>query len=169
MSKQDTYTGRAGQLAVMAEFIIRGYNVAMPEIDVGDDIFVVKDSSGDLSRIQVKTATGKAQKTLDCCSAQFNIGYSHLETARKPEITYVFVVRIADRWREFVVISRQKLFELRELNNIGTMTIDKKTGKKISLTFTLAFKPNDVICSKQSLQQYRNCWDAWPIIDHQGK
>ncbi|HRI64733.1 MAG TPA: hypothetical protein PK156_10840 [Polyangium sp.] len=168
MSKQHAYTGRAGQFAVMAEFIIRGYNVAMPEIDIGDDIFVVKDSTGDLSRIQVKTAIGKAQKTPGCCSAQFNIGYSHLKTARKPEITYVFVARIADRWSEFVVIPRQELYSLRELKKVGSLTPSQKTGKQ-NLVVTLAFKPDDVICSKQSLQQYRNCWDAWPIIDHQGK
>lgn len=35
------YVGRAGQMAAMAEFLLRGYNVAVPEVDVGDDIFVV--------------------------------------------------------------------------------------------------------------------------------
>jgi hypothetical protein len=37
------YVGKAGQLAVMAEFLLRGYNVAMPEADVGDVFFVVED------------------------------------------------------------------------------------------------------------------------------
>ena len=42
MSKRGTqYTGRAGHLAVMAELLIRGWNTAIPEVDVGDDIFVV--------------------------------------------------------------------------------------------------------------------------------
>jgi hypothetical protein len=40
--------GKAGQLAVMAEFALRGYNVAMPEIDIGDDIFAVNDDNGNL-------------------------------------------------------------------------------------------------------------------------
>lgn len=56
MSRRSLYTGRSGQLAVMAEFLFRGYNVAIPEVDVGDDIFVVKDSNGEYARIQVKTA-----------------------------------------------------------------------------------------------------------------
>ena len=34
------YTGKAGHLAVMGEFCLRGYNAAMPEIDKGDDVFV---------------------------------------------------------------------------------------------------------------------------------
>ncbi|UUO08694.1 hypothetical protein M4951_10325 [Blastopirellula sp. J2-11] len=48
------YIGKAGHLAVMSEFCIRGYNVAMPEIDIGDDVFVVNDTSGAYWRIQVK-------------------------------------------------------------------------------------------------------------------
>lgn len=49
------YLGRAGQMAVMAEFLVRGYNVAIPEVDIGDDIFVVRDDDGEYSRIQVKS------------------------------------------------------------------------------------------------------------------
>jgi hypothetical protein len=43
----------------MAEFLLRGYNVAMPEVDIGDDIFVVHDREGELWRVQVKTAICK--------------------------------------------------------------------------------------------------------------
>ena len=57
MPKRDNlYIGRAGQMAVMSEFLCRGYNVAIPEVDVGDDIFVVRDLDGAFSRIQVKTS-----------------------------------------------------------------------------------------------------------------
>ncbi len=47
-NRSNFYIGRAGQLAVMAEFLLRGWNVALPEVDVGDDVFVVKDEGGDL-------------------------------------------------------------------------------------------------------------------------
>ncbi|HMY15120.1 MAG TPA: hypothetical protein PKA58_02270 [Polyangium sp.] len=149
----------------MAEFMIRGYNVAIPEIDVGDDIFVVKDADGDLNRIQVKTAIGKRQSMSGCYGAQFNIAYAHLEKARKPDITYVFVVRIEERWQEFVIIRRQDLYDIRENNRIGSVRTDSKSGQPY-LRLTFAFKPHDVTCSKQSLQQYRNCWALWPVIDH---
>jgi hypothetical protein len=32
------YIGKSGQLAAMSEFLWRGWNVAMPEVDEGDDI-----------------------------------------------------------------------------------------------------------------------------------
>lgn len=53
------YVGKSGQFAVTAELALRGYNVSIPEIDIGDDVFALNDASGQLSRIQVKTSTGK--------------------------------------------------------------------------------------------------------------
>ena len=76
--KRNLYVGRAGQMAVMAEFLWRGWNVAVPEVDVGEDIFVVKDESGDLWRVQVKTAT--AQPQWQGYSAQFSIALEQLMT-----------------------------------------------------------------------------------------
>jgi len=37
------YLGKAGHLMVMAEFLTRGWNVAIPEVDIGNDIFVVHE------------------------------------------------------------------------------------------------------------------------------
>jgi hypothetical protein len=44
----------------MAEFLIREINVAIPEVDVGDDILVVRDDNDVISRVQVKTANAKS-------------------------------------------------------------------------------------------------------------
>ena len=38
----------------MAEFLWRGWNVAIPEVDIGDDLFVVQDEEAHLYRIQVR-------------------------------------------------------------------------------------------------------------------
>ena len=32
----------------MAELLLRGWNTTIPEVDVGDDIFVVRDNDGNL-------------------------------------------------------------------------------------------------------------------------
>lgn len=61
-NRHNLYIGRSGQLAVMAEFLMRGYNVAIPEVDVGEDLFVVRDADGELSRIQVKCSIAKPKK-----------------------------------------------------------------------------------------------------------
>jgi len=53
MAGKRSHFGMAGQLAAMSEFLLRGYNVAVPAVDVGDDIFVVDDREGLLSLVQV--------------------------------------------------------------------------------------------------------------------
>ena len=145
-------------MAVMAEFLIRGYNVAIPEVDVGDDIFVVKDSNGDYSRVQVKTAL--ALKTRGGYSARYAIRFSQLETQRIPETWYVFVNRFKARWSSFVVISRQALYDLYDLHNIGSLS----ANGLLSLYF--AYTSNSVICSGQDLSSYLNNWHGWPPIEH---
>ena len=51
-----TYTGRSGQMAVMAELLDRGCNVAVPEVDVGRDLFAFLDEDADVTHLQIKTA-----------------------------------------------------------------------------------------------------------------
>ena len=56
------HVGKSGQLAVMSELLLRGYNVAMPEVDVGDDVFVVRDEEESVTRVQVKSANATGQQ-----------------------------------------------------------------------------------------------------------
>jgi hypothetical protein len=48
------YQGASGQMAVMSEFLFRLINVAVPEVDVGDDVFVVREKDEAVTRVQVK-------------------------------------------------------------------------------------------------------------------
>jgi hypothetical protein len=45
----------------MSEFLIRGYNVAIPQVDVGEDVLVVDDRQGDVTRVQVKSADARTK------------------------------------------------------------------------------------------------------------
>src|SRR5829696_8415039 len=86
--RQNLYVGRAGQMAVMGELLWRGWNVAFPEVDVGEDVFVVKDEGGELWRVQVKTATAQAQQR--GYSAQFSVSVNQLKSPRNPDLVYIF-------------------------------------------------------------------------------
>ncbi len=144
-------------MAVIAEFLARGYNVAIPEVDVGDDIFVVRDSDGDLNRIQVKTANARASRK--SYSTRFSISLKQLQTPRTPDLYYVFVVRHDGSWKDFLVVSRDQLLEERANNKIGTPS-------KGMLSLYFSFTSKEVICSKTSLEKYRNNWSRWPEIIH---
>lgn len=158
MSKRSNlYTGRAGHLAVMAELLLRGWNTAIPEVDVGDDIFVVHDSQGDLRRVQVKTALARPLQVGH--SAQFNLSLSQLQTSMTPEVTYIFAVRLCDRWDSFVVIDREILDEEHSSYRLGSGSTDR-------LVLRLRFKGISVTCKRRDLSQYRNNWTAFPVIEH---
>ena len=103
------FFGRSGHLAVMSEFLHRRINVAIPEVDVGDDVFVVKGSDDTVTRVQVKAATAKAQ--VDGYFAVFNVPLAQLSVPRDtPALVYVFATRFQNRWSDFIVIRRSTLF-----------------------------------------------------------
>ena len=57
MTDKTTHFGRAGEYFAMSELLLRGWNVAVPVVDVGDDVFVIDDSDKKTRRLQVKTST----------------------------------------------------------------------------------------------------------------
>jgi hypothetical protein len=149
-----SHVGKAGQLATMAEFLLRGYNVAMSEVDTGDDICVVHDREGQLWRIQVKTAVGKGRGY--GYSGKFAVSWDQLTIKKKPDLFYVFALRAGKRW-DFVLIQRMELYRLQKRRRIAVRSRDK-------LIFTLRFSATDVRCAGVNLQLYRDRWDPWPII-----
>ena len=157
MSRQALYTGKSGQLAVMAEFVSRGYNVAVPEVDVGDDLFVVRDADGELSRVQVKTANARA--TQGGHVASFKVPLRQLETPHRPDMNYVFVVRVDERWSDFVLVDRKALYDLHVLHGVGR-AVDGH------VLFELIWHGPILRCCDHDLQSLRNNWSRWPPIRH---
>jgi len=155
--RTNLYIGSSGQLAVMAEFLARGYNTAIPQVDAGDDIFVVRDDNGTLWRIQVKTANAVAGKK--SYSATFNLGYTQLATPQTPDLEYVLVVRHQNRWSDFVLVSRAALFDLHRSKKVGT-----RAGKSVVLR--LGLTSTSLTCNRVDLRELREDWTRWPPIAH---
>ena len=158
MSKRyNLYLGKAGQLAAMSFFLIRGWNVATPEVDVGDDLFVVDDKQGFFNRIQVKTAQAIIRGA--SYSVQFNLPLAQLETSTDPEIHYVFIICKDGEWSDKIIIARQKLLEVYTANKIGSVY-------KNNLMLYFSFQDNKTLCSKIDFTEFRNNFSAFPIIQH---
>lgn len=160
MSKRNNlYLGKAGHFAAMSEFLMRGWNVAVPEVDVGDDIFVVRDSDGAFMRVQVKTA--QATKLKIGFSAQFAIPLPQLARPSTPELTYALVVRHLNHgWHLPLIIPRAELNDLRENNDIGSMVNGILV---LHIRFALG---GEVHCSKQMLTKYLNDFAGFPVVNH---
>jgi hypothetical protein len=160
---QNLYIGMSGHLAAMSEFLALGYNVAIPEVDRGDDVFVVRDDDGNLSRIQVKTAN--ARTTQYGYRATVNVPRLQFETPRSPEVYYVFPVRHDGRWKDFVVVSREDLNTIWTATKMGSLV--GPTPAKQKLVIQLALRTDSVRTGAADLQPYRNNWSRyWPAIVH---
>lgn len=118
--KFNHYLGKAGHLNVMSEFLILGWNVAIPEVDIGDDIFVVQDDNGTLRRVQVKTSTSTSRR--DSFSAQFRVSVKNLRNISNILVHYIFIVRHKDEWTKPVIIRQDYLLDHFENNNVGSET-----------------------------------------------
>ena len=154
---KDLFTGRAGEFAVLSEFLIRGYNVAVPSIDLGDDVLVIKDHQDDaeIARVQVKTAIGTRREY--GYSATFSTKYEQLITPLTPELHYVFIARVRDRWKDMLLIPREDLDEAHRDRGIGS-----RSGKQSRLvTFYFRFHADKVRCKDDDLQKYRNAWEKY--------
>jgi hypothetical protein len=158
--KSNLYIGRAGQLVVMAEFLMRGWNVAIPEVDIGDDLFIIKDEDGALSRIQVKTAS--AEERQDGYSARHALRFTQLSQPSTPDITYIFVSRLRNHWKPFLIVPRSVLYEEHDLYQVGSLT---QNGL---VTLYIRFSTNNgkVICSERDFSSYLDNWKFWPLIQH---
>lgn len=159
--RQNLYLGKAGQFAVMAECLMRGFNVAIPEVDVGDDLFVVNDQSGNYRRIQVKTVTAVRRNAT--YSAQFQVPLLQLEQVFVPDLIYVFASRFRAGWGPFLVIPRDTLLALHQLHNVGTVVTPKQAAPRVQLYVTFG-DDGSAQCAKYSLRKFINQFEGLPDI-----
>jgi hypothetical protein len=157
------YLGRAGQLFVVSEFLLRNWNAAIPEVDVGDDVFVVRDKIGEFKRIQVKTINASTKK--HGCSAKFILPLNQLRTNIQPELVYFLVVRFDDEWFDYMIFERAKLNDLVEINGLGTVN-EKNNNFQVTFQFLNSeiVKASNIDCSKN-----RQDWTMFPNEESKDK
>lgn len=155
--KFNQYLGKAGHLAVMSEFLILGWNVAIPEVDIGDDIFVVQDDNGTLRRVQVKTST--ATNRLSGFSAQFNVSVKNLRNITNILVHYVFIARQDNQWTKPVIIRQDYLLDHFENSNAGS-------AHEGNIIFYFSFSNEHVECSGQDFTKYIQDYADFPFIKH---
>lgn len=155
--KFNQYLGKAGHLNVMSEFLMLGWNVAIPEVDIGDDIFVVQDDNGTLRRVQVKTSTSTVRK--ESFSGQFSVSVKNLRNVSNILVHYIFLVRHNDEWSKTVIIRQDYLLDLFENSAVGS----EANG---NITFYFSYTNGKVECSGQDFTKYIQDFTDFPKIEH---
>jgi hypothetical protein len=138
-SSSASFTGGSGQMAVMAELLHRKCNAAIPQIDVGTDVFAFRDDREDVARIQVKTAPARVYKHGQGYSAKFGVPMAQLRRTDEPPLFYILIVRLVNGWGSVIVISRTKL---QELWDEGCGSVNEKSG---DLELHIRFRPVEKI------------------------
>jgi len=159
-----SHLGMAGQFAAMSEFLYRGYNVAVPAVDVGDDIFVVEDRRGTMWRLQVKTADQS-----DGEGATYLLSRRQLYEVKENELFLMFMARQPQGWR-FILIAREQLAEIRaafeaadRTGKPGRRPATDADAKTDALALKIEWGDTDARGWGVSFGPYLDCWpDTFP-------
>lgn len=163
-----TYFGMAGQHFAMSEFLERGYNVAIPEVDVGDDVIVIKDELGNLTRVQVKSTNltkkekdGKTAGYATCVTIRRDQLYTQLETT----LYYFMPFRFDDRWQTMLIIEQTELKKLHEefIQRTKDRKRDNSEPKILALNFAMDQNFKSIKAwGASSFDSWRENWSKWP-------
>ena len=155
----DAFTGRSAQLTAIVELLRRRCNAAIPEVDLGTDLFAFRDDRGEMARVQVKAcATPRTYADGSGYSARFSLPLKQLKQGeRVPELFYVLAVLRADQWCDFLIVSQSRLKAI-----LGDgQPFGFANPKNDELQLTIEFR-DDVRCSGKDLTDYRNAWESLP-------
>ena len=147
---------QSGSLFVMSEFLLRGWNVAIPEVDIGDDIFVVQDDNGTLQRVQVKTSASKPTK--NGYRAQFSLPIRQLRNISNILVHYVFIVRHSGAWSAPIIIRQDYLLDLYENEQLGSRYKD-------NLNLHFSYSATGINCSKVDLTAFLSDFSDFPVVE----
>lgn len=146
--RANLFTGKAGEHAVASQLLVRQWQVAIPEVDVGDDLLAHQDLTRVL-RVQVKTSRAVEQKR--SYVGHFKLSLAQLATPRTPELLYVFAVFRDRDWSDFVVAPRADLYDEYALHHVGSTYQN-------NVNLRLRFDETTLVCSKRDWTRYRGNW-----------
>jgi hypothetical protein len=156
----DSFTGRAAQLAVVAELLRLRCNAAIPEVDLGTDVFVFKDDRDAAVRLQVKACTAPhAYADGSGYSAKFALPMKQFHRPDDPPLYYALAVLRDDKWVDILVVSRARLQSYYN----GDKPFGSLNKKNDDLEITVEYRA-DVKCSGQDLTDCRNAWQSLPPL-----
>ncbi len=150
------YFAKGGENVAMSELLLRGYNVAVPSVDIGDDIYVVEDSESNLIRVQVKSSN--SMKRRYGFSSRMRVRIPQLRQSRRTKLVFIFAFRFEERWY-FAAISREQLEEEVFLRKAGI-----KSGDEVFFNFRYRMNSGELLCSERNFTKYLSWEREFPKL-----
>ena len=143
----------------MSELLLRGWNVAVPVVDIGDDVLIIDDNEKTTFRLQVKSTELRSKSE----RASFGLSRRQLrDAAPQIELIYMLLVRRQGCWT-FYVIPRADLDGIHrsylEGDHSGPGRRPMRDGEARSDKLALEIDSGTDKAWRESLEAYR---DAWP-------
>jgi hypothetical protein len=147
----------AAQTAVTSKLLGMGCNVATTEID---KLLAFQDEELGFTHIRVKGSNGVAAGEAGTYTAELELQLAELKLPS--DLFYVFPFHFEGRHLDFIVISRQRLDELRLNKDIGSEYVDETGTQYLKLTFSCS--KATVTCGGEEFDAYRNAWMSLPPL-----
>lgn len=168
--------GMSGHFAVLSEFLRRGYNVAIPVVDTGDDAIVINDGEHELRRLQVKSGNPVLSGGHDA-AVQFQLSREQLRDVLGAPLFYMFMAWVWGRW-SWVLIPREQLKRYKDKAEAASLNRSKGRLRKgdgdtrsDDLKVTIEFSRDPTTGEETasmwggSLSAYLNHWPPeWPDL-----
>ncbi|WP_020403849.1 hypothetical protein [Gracilimonas tropica] len=159
---KNLYTGLAGELSVRAEFVLLGWNVAVPEIDTGTDTFVIDDENDKSERVQVKTTF------INNSSRGWSCGVNFKRSKLRPglyDVDYaIFALRDEqnNEWKAHIVFKIDDLYST--VMEAGYDIFENDKNLRIPIRYST--KENTYYIKSVDISSKIDDWSHWPKIDH---
>lgn len=153
------FVGASGEHAVLSELLIRNYNVAVPDVDLGTDSYVININDGGSKRIQIKTALIRQTKNGWQCGLVFRKDYLR---PNYMGIDYLFAPlrdESINKWNNILIIKMDTLYVY--LQNNG---YDLSGKKKMTIPLKFVSKRNKYYIKNEEITAHIDDWSAWPKL-----
>jgi hypothetical protein len=149
----------------MAELLMRKCNVAIPDVDVGEDLFAFMEGQDEIARLQIKTGQAKRYRNGRGYRAQFSLPLRQIEKFDKPVLFYVLAVRLDNWWEDVFIIRRAQVKKYLE----GPVPFGSENRSSGDLVLTLRVTknedvPEDSRCGGVDMSPYCNAWSSLPPL-----
>jgi len=165
MAEKKTHFGRAGEYFAMSELLLRGWNVAVPVVDVGDDVFMIDDNDKTTLRLQVKAADEVAEE--DGVTAKFTLSREQLRTPQQVELFFMLLIRLkaSAKWH-FFVLPREDLAAIHKMyveagarrKGRGRRPLAHDAAKTDALGLEVKLKDGEATGWGKPMTAYLDCW-----------
>lgn len=187
-NNKNTHKGRAAEYFAMSQLLLRGWNVSVPVVDVGDDVLIIDDRKKLTHRMQVRSSTAsplgpqqrdklvtKVDNVGSFLCVTFQLSREQLRVDPPTSKLFYFLLTRSEgstAWT-FFVISRARMAEVKDEleapgrpKGRGRPRLPDEMTEGTNCSFTILYNEKFAYCGEIPFTPHLNQWpDELPQIN----